>query len=67
IIASGRGHNNQGAICVLNLFLGWTVLGWLVALIWSASDNTGNRPPQVIYVMQPAPPPPQMPMNGGQQ
>ncbi len=35
IIAFKRGHPNAGAILVLNIFLGWTVLGWIGALVWS--------------------------------
>jgi hypothetical protein len=34
-IATARGHKNVLAIGVLNLFLGWSLLGWLAALIWS--------------------------------
>jgi len=29
-------HRNWEAIFVLNLFLGWTILGWIIALVWSA-------------------------------
>jgi len=43
IIASLRNHSNRVSIFVLNLFLGWTFLGWVVALIWSFSDNTIER------------------------
>lgn len=39
LVAASRKHNNSGAIAVLNIFLGWTVLGWIVALIWSMTDN----------------------------
>jgi T4 superinfection immunity protein len=35
VIASCRGHHNQGAIFALNLLLGWTLLGWVAALVWS--------------------------------
>lgn len=35
IIAMLRKKKNAGAIFALNLFLGWTFLGWLGALIWS--------------------------------
>lgn len=34
-VASARGHQNASAIFVLNLFLGWTFLGWIGALVWS--------------------------------
>jgi T4 superinfection immunity protein len=37
IIAVCRGHHNTLAIFLLNLFLGWTGLGWLGSLIWSAT------------------------------
>jgi hypothetical protein len=35
IIAFARRHHNRYAIFVLNLLLGWTVVGWVVALVWS--------------------------------
>lgn len=37
LIASQRGHHNANAIFVLNLFLGWTILGWIGALVWSVT------------------------------
>ena len=37
IIAVLRGHHNALAIFLLNLFLGWTILGWFGALIWAAT------------------------------
>jgi hypothetical protein len=37
IIATKRGHKQQNSIALTNLFFGWTVLGWLICLIWSAS------------------------------
>ena len=36
-IASRREHPNGTGIFLLNLFLGWTFIGWLAALIWSVS------------------------------
>jgi Superinfection immunity protein len=42
IIASRRNHSNASSILILNLFLGWTFLGWVVALIWAFSDNTAE-------------------------
>ena len=37
IVAYSRKHNNSTAILILNLFLGWTFIGWVVALVWSAT------------------------------
>lgn len=38
IVASIRGHHNQVAILILNFFLGWTGLGWIASLVWSATS-----------------------------
>lgn len=35
VIAFARGHHQKVAILVLNLFLGWSGLGWIGALVWS--------------------------------
>jgi hypothetical protein len=35
IIAAVRRTHNSTAILLLNLFLGWTVIGWLIALVMS--------------------------------
>lgn len=28
-------HRQKEAILILNLFLGWTTIGWIVALVWA--------------------------------
>ena len=33
-VALLRGANGHGGVLVLNLFLGWTILGWIIALAW---------------------------------
>lgn len=38
-IAIIRKRSNTAAIFVLNLFLGWTLIGWVVALVWSVADD----------------------------
>lgn len=35
IIAYCRGHRNTLAIFLFNLFFGWSLLGWIIALIWA--------------------------------
>ncbi|MBI1179134.1 MAG: superinfection immunity protein [Alphaproteobacteria bacterium] len=37
MVAVARSHHNQLAIFMLDLFLGWTVLGWVVALVWACT------------------------------
>lgn len=34
-----RRRTNTMAIFVLNLFLGWTLIGWVVALVWSVATD----------------------------
>ena len=33
-----RQRKNRLAIFLLNLLLGWTVLGWMVTLVWSVTE-----------------------------
>jgi hypothetical protein len=35
------GHNKQNAagIFVLNLLLGWTLIGWVAAMVWACSSD----------------------------
>ncbi|MEN5033808.1 superinfection immunity protein [Pseudomonas sp. TWI929] len=44
IVAWLRGHHNKVPVFLLNLFLGWTGIGWLAALIWSASSIRRRTP-----------------------
>jgi len=38
-IAIIRRRTNTMAIFVLNLFLGWTLVGWVVALVWAVATD----------------------------
>ncbi len=49
IIAFQRGHESRISILLLNLFLGWTVVGWIVALIWCAG-RTGSPSEKTVIV-----------------
>lgn len=40
IIATNRKVNAAGALFFINLIFGWTVLGWIVCIIWAASGAT---------------------------
>lgn len=40
IVAIVRGHMSKGAIIALNLLLGWTFIGWIIALVWSLTSHT---------------------------
>ena len=42
IIANGNHKRNAGAILALNLLLGWTLIGWVVALVWSLTSDAAQ-------------------------
>jgi hypothetical protein len=42
LVAIGCKHRNGTAIFVLNLLLGWTFLGWVIALVWALVRPGGN-------------------------
>lgn len=37
VVAVLRGHQDTFAIFLTNLLLGWTFIGWIVALIWACT------------------------------
>lgn len=45
IIAAHRGHPSRTSILIFNTLLGWTFIGWIVALVWSLRSC-----PSVLYV-----------------
>ncbi len=57
MIALKRGHPQTGAICALNLLLGWSLLGWVASLIWAltkpASTKVNAPPNQATPVAAP--------------
>ncbi len=44
----GREKSDAGFIFLVNLLLGWTVVGWIVAFIWACAADT--RPVPVRFV-----------------
>jgi len=47
LIAIVRGTPSALGVAMLNFFLGWTVVGWIMALIWALAANTN---PHVIVI-----------------
>ena len=43
IIAGCRSHKNTGGISVLNILLGWLLIPWVLALVWSLSNQEEYR------------------------
>src|SRR6266851_3105879 len=40
IIALARSKRNTLSTFLLNFFLGWTLIGWVVALVWAVRSTT---------------------------
>lgn len=43
IVASTRKVTDKGSVVVINLFLGWTLVGWVVALAMACRSSTRGR------------------------
>lgn len=63
IVAKQNKKQNAGAIGALNFFLGWTLVGWVVALVWAMSKDAVMPAPQIqVSVPTALPPPPPLPV-----
>lgn len=47
IIAGARGMKNALSVFLLNLFFGWTGIGWVGALCWACAGTAEIRPEPV--------------------
>ena len=52
LIAAARHRQNRIAICNLNLLLGWTLIGWIVAIVWSLSRDAAIVTPSAPAAAQ---------------
>jgi hypothetical protein len=59
IVAYSRGMHNKGSIIVVNIFLGWTFIGWVVALAMACGGKKSTAESAVGYQPPPSnlPPP----------
>ena len=39
IVAFARSKRDAVSILMLNLFLGWTAIGWVIALVWALKQD----------------------------
>ncbi len=47
IVAISKKKSNTVAIVVLNIFLGWTLLGWVISLVWAL---TADQQAQTVII-----------------
>jgi hypothetical protein len=50
-------RSNAGVVALVNFLLGWSFVGWIVALVMALTSD--SRPMQVVQVQQYGYPPPQ--------
>jgi hypothetical protein len=50
IIAHHRHHNSAGSILIINLFFGWSIIGWIICFAWACSGNTRQQ----VVILPPA-------------
>ena len=43
VVAYMRKHNNRAAIIMLNILLGWTLIGWVGALVWAMTKDVEGK------------------------
>jgi len=53
---AARGKQCFGSVLVLNLFLGWTLVGWVVALAWAVKDPAPGLAAQAVQTVPVAAP-----------
>lgn len=58
-IAATRGKANHGAVAVINLLLGWTFIGWVVALVMACTAHQAGVAAYPVALL-----PPQQPALG---
>ena len=52
IVGAIRKVPNIGSVLVINLFLGWTVIGWIVALAMAARSAAASTMHQQVVIVQ---------------
>ena len=58
LVAMSRGTKAFGGVFFLNIFLGWTLIGWLIAFVWafgrthSQDRIEANRHAELIATLQ---------------
>lgn len=58
IIAVLGKKTNAGGVFAVNLLLGWTLIGWIIALVWAlASDSNVHSSTVIVNNAPPAPNP----------
>ena len=44
LIAYSREHSRRAGVTVFNIFLGWTLIGWIAVFLWAALARVEDQP-----------------------
>jgi hypothetical protein len=44
VIAFGREHPSRSTLALLNIALGWTLIGWIAVFLWALMAETESEP-----------------------
>ncbi len=47
IIAFARNHTQKWFVMILNIVSGWTVIGWVAALVWAIVGKSASTEPDL--------------------
>jgi Superinfection immunity protein/zinc-ribbon domain len=53
IVAARRQKKNLASIALVNILLGWSFIGWVVALVWAMATDAVDVPATVVVQQQP--------------
>jgi hypothetical protein len=59
----GSSKQNRTSIFLLNLFLGWTLIGWVVALVWATTKEAVPQQSPRSFAPLPAAIPAALPLD----
>ena len=51
IVALLRDKHGTGSVALVNFFLGWTVIGWLLAFVWASSGKTKSEQKEMMSML----------------
>jgi T4 superinfection immunity protein len=50
-VALVRDKRGAGNVALVNFFLGWTVIGWLLAFVWASSGKTRSEQKEMMSML----------------
>jgi len=51
LVALVRDKRGAGSVALVNFFLGWTVIGWLLAFVWASSGKTRSEQKEMMSML----------------